>query len=155
MSQNVKFQYKYLGSGWASGQICIGSNSFEFVCSYLLNSPLEELLNAVYQIVPNLAPFPRKKVDFIMLDEPIEHRWEFQLVDERNVIITIYAKGYELKTERIFIDKCQLRDLLEALVHGIDHDAELRSNENIERIYKQFKLYLKVSKTNQGIEKRQ
>ncbi|MGX7595886.1 hypothetical protein ACWNS2_11595 [Planococcus plakortidis] len=152
MSHNVKFQYKYLDNGCASGHICIGSHNFEFLCSYLLNNPLEELLNAVYQIVPNLASFPRKKIDFIMLDEPIEYRWEFELIDERNVTLTIYVKGDDLKTERIFINKCQLNDLLKALVHGIERDAELRSNENIEQIYKQFKLYLKVTKINQGTE---
>ena len=108
MSHNVKFQYKYLSNGWASGQICIGSNNFEFVCSYLFNNPLEELLNAIYQIVPNLAPFPRKKIDFIMLDEPIEYRWEFQLVDEKNVTINIYEEGSDLKKELIFKDNFHL-----------------------------------------------
>ena len=90
MYGNIVFQYKYTnGDSWAAGIIGNGKNKFEFVCSYLFNNPLEELLNTVYQIVPKLAAFPRKEIDFIMLDEPIEYRWDFYLLDD---------KGYDLKT---------------------------------------------------------
>lgn len=83
MANNVKFHYKYSGNGWASGHISIGSNKFEFACSYVLSHPLEELMSAVYQIIPNLAPFPRKKIDFILWEEPTEFRWELHMIDEK------------------------------------------------------------------------
>ncbi|WP_033541165.1 hypothetical protein [Planococcus sp. CAU13] len=144
MAHNVEFQYKYIPDDtWASGYLCIGGNNFEFVCSYLFKNPLEELLNAVYQIVPDLASFSRKEIDFIMLEEPVEYRWEFKLIDEEKVTINIYEKGSDLNAMLIFNDNLYLNDLLRALVHCIGRDAELRSNEDIERIYKQFKVYLK------------
>ncbi|QFT89228.1 hypothetical protein FIU87_11265 [Bacillus sp. THAF10] len=90
MSHNIDFRYKYTnGDTWASGIIGTNKNKFEFVCSYLFSDPLEKLLNSVYQIVPNLAAFPRKEIDFTMLDEPIEYKWEFKLLDEKNVSINI------------------------------------------------------------------
>lgn len=144
MSHNIDFQYKYTnGDTWASGFIGTDKNKFEFVCSYLFNNPLEELLNAVYQIVPNLATFSRKEINFTMLDEPIEYRWEFKLIDEKSVTINIYEKGYDLKTELIFEDNCNLYNLLKALIQCIGSNPELKSNEKIERIYKEFKLHLK------------
>lgn len=143
MSHNVKFRYKYSGNGWGSGHLCVGSNKFEFVCSYVLNDPLEDLLSAVYQIIPNLAPFPRRKIDFIMWEEPTEYKWEFHVINEKNVAINIYEQDSDVETEMVFKDNFHPDDLLKALVHCIDRDAELRSSENIDRIYKQFKLYLK------------
>lgn len=150
MSRNIKFQYQYLGNGWASGQISIGSNSFDFVCSHLFNHPLEQILNAVYQIVPGLASFPRKEIAFVMLEEPIEYRWEFKMADEEKVTVDIYEKDSGANALLIFSDILHLNDLLKALVQCIGSDAELRSNENIERIYEQFKLYLKVIKKPLG-----
>ncbi|ETP69105.1 hypothetical protein G159_08910 [Planococcus glaciei CHR43] len=144
MSHNVEFQYKYIpNEKWASGHFSMGNHKFEFFCSYMFNNPLEELLSAVYQIVPNLAPFPRKKIDFIMFDLPIEYRWEFELIDEKHVSISIYEKDSDLKTDLIFRDNCHLDDLLRAIVHGIGSDTKLRSTESIERVYNQFKLHLK------------
>lgn len=144
MSQNVEFQYNHLqGETWASGHLCIESSKFEFVCSYLFGNPLEQLLQTVYQIVPELAPFPRKKIDFVMWEEPVEYRWEFEWIEERNVSITIYEKDSDLKTAFIFREVCHVDDLLKALVHGIGRDVELSSNEKIEQIYQQFKHYLK------------
>lgn len=144
MSRNVEFQYNYTqGETWASGHLCIGSSKFEFDCSYLFGNPLEQLLQAVYQIVPDLAPFPRKKIDFVMWEEPVEYRWEFEWIEEKNVSITIYEKGSDLKTVFVFQEVCHIDDLLKALMHGIDQSAELRSNEKIEQIYQQFKHYLK------------
>lgn len=143
MTPNVKFQYKYAGNGWGSGHICVGSNKFEFVCSYVLNNPLKDLLSTVYQIVPNLAPFPRKTIDFIMWEEPTEYRWEFHVIDEKNVTINIYEQVSDVETELVFKDNFHSVDLLKAMVHCIDGDAELRSIEDVDRIYKQFKLYLK------------
>lgn len=144
MSQNVEFQYNHLqGETWASGHLCIESSKFEFVCSYLFGNPLEQLLQTVYQIVPELAPFPRKKIDFVMWEEPVEYRWEFEWIEERNVSITIYEKDSDLKTAFIFREVCHVDDLVKALVHGIGRDVELSSNEKIEQIYQQFKHYLK------------
>lgn len=144
MSRTVEFQYKYsIGDTWASGLIRIDNNKFEFVCSYLFNNPLEGLLKSVYQLITNLAAFPRKETDFTMLDEPIEYRWEFKLIDEKNVTIKIYQKGYDLKTELVFEDYCNLSNLLKAFVQCIGSNPQLRSNENIERIYREFKLHLK------------
>lgn len=143
MANNVKFHYKYSGNGWASGHISIGSNKFEFVCSYVLSHPLEELMSAVYQIIPNLAPFPRKKIDFILWEEPTEFRWELHMIDEKNVVINIYELVSDSKKELVFKDNFHPDDLLKALVHCIGRDAELRSNEHVERIYKEIKQHLK------------
>ena len=144
MSNNIHFQYKHTyGDTWASGFIGTDKKKFEFVCSYLLNNPLEELLKAVYQIIPNLATYPRKEINFTMLDEPLEYRWEFKLIDEKNVTIHIYEKGYDLKSELIFEDNCSLYNLIKALIQCIGSNPELASIEKIECIYKDFKLYLK------------
>ncbi|MET3195186.1 hypothetical protein [Gottfriedia sp. OAE603] len=144
MSQNIDFQYKYKnGDTWASGFINIDSNKFEFVCSYLFENPLEDLLNCVYQLVPNLSAFPRKQIDFTMLDEPLEYRWEFKMIDDRNVHISIYLKNYDLKTKKVFEDKCKLNNLIRAFVQCINSNLELKSNENIERLYREFNLHLK------------
>jgi hypothetical protein len=146
MSRNVEFQYNYIqGETWASGHLCIGSSKFEFVCSYILGDPLEQLLHAVYQIVPGLAPFPRKKIDFVMWEEPVEYIWEFEWITQQNLSVTIREKGFDLKTAFVFQEDCHIDDLLKALVHGIDRNAELRSNEKIEQIYQQFKLHLNTA----------
>ena len=144
MSNNIQFQYNLIsGDTWATGFIGTDKRKFEFVCSYLFNNPLEELLTAVYQIIPNLATFPRKEINFTMLDEPIEYKWEFKLIDEKNVTLHIYEKGYDLKSELIFEDNYNLSNLLKALIQCIGSNPEFTSNEKIERIYKEFKLHLK------------
>ncbi|MFC4712731.1 hypothetical protein [Planococcus dechangensis] len=146
MSKNVEFQYNWLqGESWASGHLCIGSSKFEFVCSYILGDPLEQLLHAVYQIVPGLAPFPRKKIDFVMLEEPVEYIWEFEWITQQNLSVTIREKGSELKMGVVYRELCHIEDLLKALVHGINKNAVLRSNENIEKVYQQFTIYLKTA----------
>ncbi|MDZ5711379.1 hypothetical protein [Jeotgalibacillus haloalkalitolerans] len=144
MSHNIDFQYTYTsGDSWASGCISTEHQTFEFTCSYLFHNPFEELLNAVYQIVPNLAAFPRKEIHFTMLDEPLEYRWEFRLIDDTHVRINIYEKVYDSKTKLVFQDNCNLFSLLKALTKCIANNPELRGNENIERINKEFKVYLK------------
>lgn len=144
LSHYVEFQYRYIPNDtWATGSICMGDNKFEFGCSYLFTDPLEELLNAVYQIIPDLAPFPRKEIDCTLSTESIEYRWNFHLIDEKNVAINIYEQGYEVKTELIFKDNVHPDDLVMAFVQCIGNEAGLRSNQHIEWIYKQFNLYLK------------
>lgn len=144
LSQNIAFQYNYIPNDtWATGYICICNNKFEFGCSYIVNNPLEELLNAVYQIIPDLAPFPRKEIDCLLSAESIEYRWKFQLVGEKNVSINIYEQSYDVKAELVFKDNCHSDDLVKALVHCIGNNAGLRSNKHIEWVYQHFKLYLK------------
>jgi hypothetical protein len=144
ISQNINFQYNYThGDTWASGFISTDNKKFEFVCSYLFNNPLEELLNAVYQVVPYLATFSRNEIEFTMIDEPIEYRWVLKLINVKNVNITIYKKGYDRKSDIIFEDNINVCNLLKAFIQCIDSNHELKLNEKIERIYKEFKLYLK------------
>lgn len=144
IANHIQFQYKHtLGDRWASGFIGTDKKKFEFFCSYLLNNPLEELLTAIYQIIPNLAPYSRKEINFTMLDEPIEYRWTFKLIDEKNVTLHIYEQEYNLKKKLIFEDKYSLDNLLKALIQCIGSNPELRLNEKIEHIYKEFNFHLK------------
>lgn len=140
----IEFQYKHApGETWASGYISKDSNKFEFTCSCLFNNPLEELLNAVYQIVPDLAAFPRKHLDFIMLDEPTEYRWEFLLMNKEKITINIYEKVQGSKAELVLKESFCIEELLKTLVYCISNEKHLSTNENIDRIYKQFKIHLK------------
>ena len=75
----------------------------------------------------------------------VECRWEFEWIEEKNVSIVIYEKGFDLKRAFVFQEDCHIDDLLKALVHGINRNAELRSNEKIEQIYQQFKLHLNTA----------
>lgn len=147
MSKHVQFQYDYtVGDTWATGFIGTATKNFRFVCSYLLNNPLEELLNAAYQIIPNLTSFPRKQIHFMMLDEPIEYRWEFKISDEQTVSIYIYKKGYDKKSALVFEDSYNIYDFVKALVQCIKSNPHLKCTGKIEWIYKEFSFCVKELK---------
>ena len=144
MSNPIQLQYDVTaGDTWATGFIGTAAKKFEFACSYLSNNPFEELLNAVYQIVPNLATFPRKQIQFTLWDEPIEYSWEFQVRDEQNVALQIYEKGYDKKSALIFEETYKIYDLIKALVQCMKRNPYLLSTDKIERIHDEFTLYVK------------
>ncbi|MCA1057692.1 hypothetical protein LCL96_02035 [Rossellomorea aquimaris] len=140
MPNDVEFQYALTDTGWASGFIRIDQTRFEFVCSYLFHNPLEEFLKAVYQLLPGLAAFPRKELRFTMLDEPVEYTWEFNRLDQTHVAIRVFEKGYDVKT--VFEEKCDLNDLVGAIIQCMMRNPELRKNEVIERMYQELKEYV-------------
>ena len=57
--------------------------------------------------------------------------------------INIFFKGYDLSSELVFEDICELNSLMKAIVQCINSNPELRSNKNIERLYFGLKLHLK------------
>ncbi|MDX8342195.1 hypothetical protein [Rossellomorea sp. YZS02] len=147
MAEHVEFQYTHIDGGtWASGFIRIDQSRFEFVCSYLFHNPLQEFLSAIYQLLPGLAAFPRKEISLTMWDEPVKYIWEIKRVDQKDAIIRISEKGYDVKSVLVFEEYVDLHDLIRSVIRCIMRNHALRSNDAIDRMYQEFTVYVKQLK---------
>ncbi|WP_019415135.1 hypothetical protein [Paenisporosarcina sp. TG20] len=135
----MKFEYKLIGRGWASGYIEVNSKKFDFTASYL-NDALHDLLQSLLIITPDCSPYPVKKSTFELEEEPGGTVWIFKRIDGENLSITIVS--YEDLDNKVinqlqFKEVCKLDDLIKEVVktvskilktHGIEGYKESWGN---------------------------
>ncbi|RIW31980.1 hypothetical protein D3H55_13935 [Bacillus salacetis] len=139
-AQRIQFSYQYnKGDTWASGAIELDDRRFEFLCSCLFNNPLEVLLYSIYQLIPNLAPVPRKEIHFTLYDEPLEYSWYFKMLDNETVGILIYSNGQN----SVFEGRCNLIHLVKTFVQSLPDQVVLTMDEKVRSIYEELRHFIK------------
>lgn len=118
----MEFKYELSGVGWADGFIKINTNIEHFSASYLTDA-LHDMLKAIISLLPELVPYPVKRAQFEIHEEPGGTVWSLYTIDAVHLNINIVSFEDLIQRKELdqdFNETCKISDFVKAVVTSLD-----------------------------------